>query len=118
MNDSAYTPLAAEQLRVLHCRHMTGADRLSDGAILAQLQALPHWEHHDGAIRRTFQFQNFHETMAFLNAIAWFLHRQDHHPDMQVGYNTATLAFSTHSANGITLNDFICAARIDEVYGL
>jgi 4a-hydroxytetrahydrobiopterin dehydratase len=64
-------------------------------------------------IKKTFPFKNYHETMAFVNASAWVSHREDHHPDMSVHYNRCVVAFSTHDAGGITLNDFICAAKMD-----
>ncbi|HZN55438.1 MAG TPA: 4a-hydroxytetrahydrobiopterin dehydratase [Candidatus Polarisedimenticolaceae bacterium] len=64
-------------------------------------------------IRRTFKFQSYYATIAFVNAVAWIAHREDHHPDMTVGYNTATVAFSTHSVGGLSENDFISAAKID-----
>ena len=64
-------------------------------------------------IRRTFAFENYWKTMAFVNAAAWIAHQQDHHPDMAVGYNKVTIVFSTHSVGGLSENDFICAAKID-----
>ncbi|MFN6168666.1 MAG: 4a-hydroxytetrahydrobiopterin dehydratase, partial [Burkholderiales bacterium] len=47
------------------------------------------------------------------NATAWVSHQQDHHPDMGVHYNRCVVAYSTHDAGGITLNDFIGAAKIE-----
>ena len=64
-------------------------------------------------IRRTFAFKNYHGSMAFVNAVAWIAHAEDHHPDMTVGYNKVTVAFSTHSVGGLSENDFISAAKID-----
>lgn len=64
-------------------------------------------------IRRTLTFKNYYASMAFVNAVAWIAHREDHHPDMTVGYNKVTVAFSTHSVGGLSLNDFICAAKVD-----
>ena len=64
-------------------------------------------------ISREFEFRNFHETMEFVNALAWVAHRQDHHPDLEVGYNRCLVRFSTHAIKGLSDNDFICAARID-----
>ncbi|WP_018936730.1 4a-hydroxytetrahydrobiopterin dehydratase [Thioalkalivibrio sp. ALJ24] len=64
-------------------------------------------------IRREFRFRNFHETMAFVNAVAWIAHVEDHHPDMEVGFNRCRVQFSTHAVGGLTENDFICAARVD-----
>lgn len=65
------------------------------------------------AIQRTFRFKNYYETLAFVNAMAWIIHREDHHPDLEVGYNRCVINFSTHSVGGLSENDFICAAKID-----
>ena len=64
-------------------------------------------------IFRGFEFKNYYETMAFVNALAWIAHREDHHPDLQVGYDRVLVRFSTHSIGGLSENDFICAAKID-----
>lgn len=64
-------------------------------------------------IGRVFRFDNYYQTMAFVNALAWVAHREDHHPDLEVGYNRCVVNFSTHSVGGLSENDFICAARID-----
>jgi 4a-hydroxytetrahydrobiopterin dehydratase len=66
-----------------------------------------------GALSKTFSFPDFHRTMAFVNAVAWIAHDQDHHPDLNVTYSHCTVRWSTHSVGGISLNDFICAARVD-----
>ena len=60
-----------------------------------------------------FQFKNFHETMAFVNAVAWIAHREDHHPDLEIGYKHCHVHYSTHAVGGLSMNDFICAAKID-----
>jgi 4a-hydroxytetrahydrobiopterin dehydratase len=65
------------------------------------------------AIRREFRFKNFYETMAFVNAVAWISHREDHHPDLELGYNHCVVHYSTHATGGLSENDFICAARVD-----
>jgi 4a-hydroxytetrahydrobiopterin dehydratase len=65
------------------------------------------------AIRREFRFKNFYETMAFVNAVAWISHREDHHPDLELGYNRCVVHYSTHAIGGLSENDFICAARVD-----
>ena len=51
--------------------------------------------------------------MAFVNALAWIAHSEDHHPDLEVGYRHCRVRFSTHSVGGLSENDFICAARVD-----
>ena len=64
-------------------------------------------------IQRNFSFQNFHDTMAFVNAIAWIAHQENHHPDIELGYNYCRVHFTTHALGGLSHNDFICAAKID-----
>ncbi len=64
-------------------------------------------------ICRGFKFKNFHETMEFVNALAWIAHREDHHPDFEVGYNRCAVRYSTHAVGGLSENDFILAAKID-----
>jgi 4a-hydroxytetrahydrobiopterin dehydratase len=64
-------------------------------------------------IEREFSFKNYYETMAFVNAAAWVAHREDHHPDLEVGYNRCRVAYHTHAIGGLSENDFICAAKTD-----
>jgi len=64
-------------------------------------------------IRLTCEFDDYFKTMAFVNAVAWIAHREDHHPDMEVGYNRCTVRYSTHAVGGLSENDFICAAKVD-----
>ena len=80
------------------------------GRMLTELHG---WEYREGRITRTFRFRNYHETVAFVNATAWISHREDHHPDIAFGYNQATVSYMTHSIQGISENDFICAAKVD-----
>ncbi|MHB0873674.1 MAG: 4a-hydroxytetrahydrobiopterin dehydratase [Acidithiobacillus ferrooxidans] len=77
------------------------------------LRSLPQWQVAGQAIRREFRFKNFYETMAFVNAVAWISHREDHHPDLELGYNRCVVHYSTHAIGGLSENDFICAARVD-----
>lgn len=65
------------------------------------------------SIHAELRFKNFYRTMAFINAVAWVANQQDHHPDIAFGYNYAKVTFSTHAIDGLSENDFICAARID-----
>jgi len=81
--------------------------------IRAHLARVRGWELADGAIRRRFDFADFHRTMAFVNALAWIAHVEDHHPDVAFGYNHCTVRFNTHSVGGISINDFVCAAKVD-----
>ncbi|MDN3920149.1 4a-hydroxytetrahydrobiopterin dehydratase [Roseateles violae] len=63
-------------------------------------------------IGRRFGFDNFYQVMAFVDAVAEIAHAQDHHPEMLVGYDACTVSYTTHSAGGLTANDFICAAQV------
>lgn len=64
-------------------------------------------------INRRFTFKDFYHTMAFVNAVAWVSNQEGHHPDMEVGYNYCNMKYTTHAVNGLTKNDFICAAKVD-----
>lgn len=95
---------------------LEGGHPMSADAVKDQLHELQDWALKDDAIERSYQFKNYYETMAFLNAVAFVVHREDHHPDIAYGYNKATVRFNTHSVKGISLNDFICAAKCDALY--
>lgn len=66
-------------------------------------------------ITKDFKFKNYYETMAFVNAIAWMAHHENHHPDLSVGYNHCHVKYKTHAMNDLTENDFICAAKVDQI---
>lgn len=93
---------------------------MTDGEIAAQLQALEEWALTDGCLAKAFSFRNYHQTIAFVHALADVVHAEDHHPELLVTYNRCTVKFNTHSVNhgqgGISINDFICAAKIDRVF--
>jgi len=90
-----------------------GAPVLAEPAIAESLAALPGWAHVADRIAKTYRFANYHETMAFVNAVAWIAHRADHHPDLSVHYNRVVVSYSTHDAGGVTDNDLTCAARVE-----
>lgn len=97
-----------------HCQRETS--RLATGDIEALIEQIhADWSvSEDGqAIQRSFRFKNYYQTIAFVNALAWVAHQQDHHPDLEVGYKHCIVRYSTHSVGGMSENDFICAARID-----
>ncbi len=81
--------------------------------IEANLAQHPGWQLHAGALEKTYRFANYHETMAFVNAVAFIAHAQDHHPDLSVHYDRCVVRFSTHDVGGLSENDFICAAKAD-----
>lgn len=91
---------------------------LNAAEITARLAKLDDWEQHGKRIEKTFRFANYHETLAFVNAVAWIAHRADHHPDLEVGYNRCRIAYTTHDAGGLSERDFACAARVDALFRL
>ncbi len=104
----------ANKLAQGRCRPLAaGAPPLAQAHIDAALARLPGWEQEDGAIRKTFSFKNYTETMAFANGVAWIAQREDHHPDMLIGYDRCRVTYRTHSVGGISENDLICAAKIE-----
>ena len=114
---SAERPRVSTQLLALAsttCR--PGAPRLAADELAAQLSILDGWVLAGDRIEKTFRFADYHHTMAFVNALAWVAHREDHHPDLSVHYNRCVVAFSTHDAGGVTQNDVICAAKAERLF--
>ena len=98
---------------LLHARCERTLEPMDETALRHHLEQLSGWHLAAGAIEKTFAFRNYHETIAFVNALAWIAHTEDHHPELQVTYDRCVVRFSTHAAHGITRNDFICAAKAD-----
>lgn len=91
-----------------------GTPALNSAQVSDLMKAVPGWELRESKeIARSFKFKNYYETMAFVNAVAWIAHGEDHHPDMEVGYNKCVVKFSTHSVGGLSENDFISAAKVN-----
>ena len=101
-------------LASMHCRG--GAPRLAADELVAHVARLPGWISAGDRIEKTFTFPDYHATMAFVNAVAWIAHGEDHHPDLAVHYSRCVVAFSTHDAGGVTLNDIICAAKTERLF--
>ena len=97
--EGGVAPLTADQVRPL-------------------LKGLQGWALDGKMIAKTYEFKNYFETMAFVNAAAWISHREDHHPDMLVGYNKCRVSYLTHAIDGLSENDFICAAKLDALFEL
>jgi len=77
------------------------------------LKQLRGWIIEDGRLAKVYPFTNYYQTMAFVNAIAWISHREDHHPELHVSYNSCRVEYITHAIDGLSENDFICAAKCD-----
>lgn len=86
---------------------------------LSQIENLrrltPQWQFcaNDNVLTRVFHFDSYAKTIAFVNSVASIAERQDHHPDLMATYNRCKICYKTHTANGVTVNEFICAAQID-----
>ena len=106
-------------LKDLKCTPLTEKDQpLSDekaSSYLSELHADWNLNLDAKIIYRECRFKNYYQTMAFVNAVAWIAHQQDHHPDLEVSYNSCNITFTTHQLDGLSENDFICAAKIDEL---
>jgi 4a-hydroxytetrahydrobiopterin dehydratase len=89
------------------------ASAMSGQAVHDHLAQMSSWREAAGAIEKTFVFKGWLETVAFVDALAWMCHVEDHHPDLHVRFDRCVVRFSTHSAGGISMNDFICAAKAD-----
>jgi 4a-hydroxytetrahydrobiopterin dehydratase len=83
--------------------------------LLAKLQSGWTLTSDNGSIRRELAFKDFYRTMSFVNAVAHVANIEDHHPDLEVGYNYCRIRFTTHAIKGLSENDFICAAKIDQI---
>ena len=89
------------------------ASAMSDQAVRDHLAQMSSWRMAGNAIEKSFAFKGWLETVAFVDALAWMCHVEDHHPELNVRFDHCVVRFSTHSAGGISMNDFICAAKAD-----
>ena len=71
------------------------------------------WRLMDGALEKIFTFKNYHQTIGFVNALAFIANAENHHPDLVVTYSKCTVRFNTHDVNGISVSDFFCASKAD-----
>jgi 4a-hydroxytetrahydrobiopterin dehydratase len=106
--DAVITPLAKRNCSA-NLPKATAAD------LAEWLKMLTEWKIEKGELCRTFDFKNYYQTMAFVNALAWISHAEDHHPDLTVKYDACIVRYSTHSVGGLSENDFICAAKVDRL---
>ncbi len=99
-----------------HCRPCEGGiPPLDEASANTLLTGLPGWCVSKNRLEKAFVFRNHYETMAFVNAVAWVSHRQDHHPELMVGYKDCRVAYWTHAIGGLSENDFICAAKLERL---
>lgn len=94
-----------------------GTPPLDRAQITKLLSEIPHWtlNKNQNFISRTFEFKNYYQTIAFVNAVAWVSHQENHHPDLSVSYKSCVVSYTTHAIGGLSENDFICAAKINAI---
>ena len=110
--------VTASELLEKKCRPLDQA--LTDAQVVEYLAAVEGWTLQNGKIVKSFSFKDYYETLSYINAIAYVIHAEDHHPELIVTYNRCTIKFDTHSVNGgkggLSENDFICAAKVDAIF--
>lgn len=100
------------------CQPCEGGVAPLDEATCRQLLAdLPGWQLEGKILVRSFTFRNHYEAMAFVNAVAWVSHQEDHHPEIVIGYKDVRVSYWTHAIDGLSENDFICAAKVGKLAG-
>lgn len=90
-----------------------GVPPLGETDVARLLKQVPGWERTGPSIAREFRFKSYLRTIAFVNAVAWLAEGENHHPDLEVGYNRCLVRFSTHAIGGLSENDFILAAKVN-----
>ena len=116
MSEAARPDLDTRLLALASMRCRPGAPRLGADDLAAHVATLRGWALDGDRIVKTFTFADYHETIAFVNALAWIANREDHHPDLSVHYSRCEVTFTTHDAGGVTLNDAICAAKAERLF--
>jgi 4a-hydroxytetrahydrobiopterin dehydratase len=99
-------------LHTRRCRPAIG-DPLPAAEVERLLPQVAGWAVVDGGLQKVFAFTDYARMIAFVNAVAWLAQREDHHPELQVGWGRTTVRWRTHSVGGLSINDFICAAHVD-----
>lgn len=105
-----------EQLTTIRCVACEGGvPPLSPAETENFLSQINNWQlsSDQKTISKRYTFKGFYKTMAFVNAVAWIANQENHHPDIQLGYNYCVINYTTHAIDGLSKNDFICAAKVD-----
>jgi 4a-hydroxytetrahydrobiopterin dehydratase len=113
--------MTLQELAALPCQPRRGAEHRIDRARAdALLRALPGWSlaEEGAAIAKDFRFADFHRTLGFINAVGFMANQADHHPDLEAGYGHCRVRWSTHDCDGLSMNDFICAARCERLLAI
>ncbi|MDR3389731.1 MAG: 4a-hydroxytetrahydrobiopterin dehydratase [Rudaea sp.] len=112
--------MTLDDLRMQECTALKGSENAVPAARARELLALlPNWEFGAGntEIRKEFRFPDFVRALAFVNALGWIAERENHHPDIEMGWGRCLVRFSTHDVGGLSMNDFISAAKAEALFG-
>src|ERR1700741_2674825 len=108
-----------DELTAKRCKPCEGGVPALDPSVVKELIKALHrdWKvAGDGrSMSRTFEFPGYSRTIGFVNAVAWIANSEGHHPDLEVHYQRCVVRWWTHAVNGLTENDFICAAKVDRL---
>ena len=110
--------MAITELTSKSCKPCEGGmPAMTSEEIDAMMPQIEDWAFVDGHIERTFDFNNYYQTISFVNAVAWVANAEGHHPNLEVDFRQCKVKFWTHAIDGMSENDFICAAKIDQLAG-
>ena len=106
--------MSFKELSQQQCKPLKGKEHQVAGAKARELTAaLPGWELSEAHIQKQFKFPDFLHALAFVNALGFIAEQQNHHPDLELGWGRCLVKFSTHDVGGLSMNDFICAAKVE-----
>ncbi|MGA8863916.1 MAG: 4a-hydroxytetrahydrobiopterin dehydratase [Gallionella sp.] len=107
----------ANDLTSMHCKPCkAGTPPLSNTEADGLMRQIEGWQRYDHLISRAYHFKDYYQTIAFVNAVAWLSHSEDHHPELTITYDSCRVEYTTHSVHGLSQNDFICAAKVDALF--
>ncbi len=102
-----------------HCKPLKGPmNKLAEAQVSELIAQLPGWTLIEGQLSKQWAFKDFEQVISFVNLVAWLAQRENHHPDVVFGFNRVRVAYSTHDVKGLSMNDFVCAAKIEALRDL
>jgi 4a-hydroxytetrahydrobiopterin dehydratase len=117
-SDAKEKVMKLDELRGQKCKALKGKENAVDAAKAHELlRELPGWRFGDGEafIEKTYKFPDFAKALAFVNEVGAIAESENHHPDIELGWGKVVVKFCTHDVGGLSMNDFICAAKVEFV---
>jgi 4a-hydroxytetrahydrobiopterin dehydratase len=113
---AASSPVHSQaELARMACRQIRHHQALPLAQVMAQVAEMPPWQYHNGRLCLRRKFPDYAETRQFVDGVATIADQEDHHPLIEFGYNHAVIWFDTHDVNGISIKDFVCAAKVSDL---